>query len=166
MFLLIKDIELLLILNIFWLFVYIIDKKFHLYLKAVSSIALFNLGVSFGYLIIAFIKDFSPWYYIEYINLKVLLMTVSVFYFFSRVSIIEFFSFSRDFSFLLTITLSQVYTYKKTFKDFRDAFRSRVISVKEKEYVFIKNTFKFFFDKAMSDAKDRALAMKARGFFK
>jgi cobalt/nickel transport system permease protein len=82
-----------------------------------------------------------------------------------KVSIVEFFSFSREFSYLLTITLSQIFSYKKTFIDFRDAFRARVVHIKNKERLFIVNTFKFFFNKALRDSKERALAMKARGFF-
>ncbi|MEO1923254.1 MAG: hypothetical protein ABGX25_01895 [Nautiliaceae bacterium] len=92
-------------------------------------------------------------------------MTYFVFWYFSKVSIVEFFAFSREFSYLLTITLSQIYSYKKTFIDFRDAFKARVINVKNKEKQFIVNTFKFFLKKAMKDSKERALAMKARGFF-
>ena len=92
-------------------------------------------------------------------------MTYFVFWYFYKISIVEFFAFSREFSYLLTITLSQIYSYKKTFIDFRDAFRARVVNLRDKEKQFIANTFKFFLNKAMRDAKERALAMKARGFF-
>jgi cobalt/nickel transport system permease protein len=49
--------------------------------------------------------------------------------------------------------------------DFRDAFKARVVNIKKKEKQFIVNTFKFFLNKAIRDSKERALAMKARGFF-
>lgn len=93
------------------------------------------------------------------------MMTYFVFWFFEKVNIVKFFSFSKDFSYLLTMTLSQIYSYQKTFRDFRDAFRARVVSLREKEKDFISNTFMFFFKKAYKDSKERALAMRARGFF-
>ncbi len=133
--------------------------------KVIKSIFLFNLGVSVGYVIMAFIKNFSPLKYLLYINLKVFLMTYFVFYFFSKVDVVRFFSFSKELSYLLTITLSQIYSYKKTFIDFRDAFRARVVSLRDKEKQFIVRTFNFFLKKALKDSKERSLAMKARGFF-
>lgn len=133
--------------------------------KVIYSVFLFNLGVSLGYILMAYFKHFSPWHYIIYINLKVFMMTYFVFWFFEKVNIVKFFSFSKDFSYLLTMTLSQIYSYQKTFRDFRDAFRARVVSLREKEKDFISNTFMFFFKKAYKDSKERALAMRARGFF-
>ena len=133
--------------------------------RVVVSIFLFNLGVSVGYVLMGYIKGFNPWGYVLYINLKVFLMTYFVFWFFENVNVIEFFSFSKDLSYLMTMTLSQIFSYKKTFEDFRMAFKARVVSIRDKEKDFIANTFKFFFKKAMNDSKERALAMRARGFF-
>jgi len=165
-FLSLKDIELI-ATSLFLLVVFtlLLDKKPSLLIKSVKAILFFNLGVSVGYVILAYFKDINPWHYVLYINLKVILMTYFVFWYFNRVSIVEFFSFSKEFSYLLTITLSQIFSYKKTFIDFRDAFRARVVHIKDKEKQFIVNTFKFFLNKAMRDSKERALAMKARGFF-
>jgi cobalt/nickel transport system permease protein len=133
--------------------------------RVIISIFLFNFGVSVGYIVMGYIKHFNPWDYVLYINLKVFLMTYFVFWFFEKVNVVEFFSFSKDFSYLMTMTLSQIFSYKKTFEDFRLAFKSRVVSLRDKEKDFIANTFKFFFKKAMKDSKERALAMRARGFF-
>jgi len=133
--------------------------------KVFFSILFFNTGVSLGYVFMAYFKGISPWHYIVYINLKVFMMTYFVFWFFSKVNVVEFFSFSKDFSYLLTMTLSQIFSYKKTFEDFRMAFKSRVVSLRDKEKKFISNTFRFFFRKAMRDSKEKALAMRARGFF-
>ena len=133
--------------------------------RVIFSIFLFNFGVSVGYVLTGYIKGFNPWGYVLYINLKVFLMTYFVFWFFERVNVVEFFSFSKDFSYLMTMTLSQIYSYKKTFEDFRMAFKARVVSIRDKEKDFIANTFKFFFKKAIKDSKERALAMSARGVF-
>ena len=143
----------------------ITDKNLKIFLKSIKSVILFNLGVSIGYLILAIFKNISPWHYLIYINLKVILMTFFVFYFFSKVSLVEFFSFSKELSYLLTISLSQIFSYKKTFEDFKMAFRARVYKLTDKSPKFITRTFEFFFQKALKDSKERTLAMKARGFF-
>lgn len=133
--------------------------------KVIISIFLFNFGVSIGYILMSYIKGIDPWYYIVYINMKVFMLTYFVFWFFDKVNVVEFFSFSKDLSYLMTMTLSQIFSYKKTFEDFRMAFKSRVVSLRDKEKTFIANTFQFFFKKAMKDSKEKSLAMKARGFF-
>jgi len=133
--------------------------------RVLFSIFLFNFGVSLGYLIFAAIKGIAPWEYLCYINLKVFVLTYCVFFFFEKVSVVQFFAFSKELGFLLTMTLAQIYSYKRTFEDFRQAFRSRVVSLRDKEYRFIATTFDFFFKKALSDAKEKSLAMRARGFF-
>lgn len=133
--------------------------------KIIKAIFFFNTGVSLGYIVFSYFEKISPWNYIIYINLKVYMMTFFVFYFFKKISIIKVLGFNKEFSYLLTITLSQIFSYRKTFIDFRDAFKSRVVNIRDKEKQFIINTFKFFLNKAMRDSKERALAMKARGFF-
>ncbi len=147
------------------LFVFVTDKNLKIFFKSIKSVLFFNLGVSLGYVVLALFKNISPWEYLIYINSKVVLMTLFIFYFFSKVSIVRFFAFSEDMSYLLTITLSQIYSYKKTFEDFRMAFVSRVVDLRNKEKQFIKNTFKFFLTKALRDSKERTMAMKARGSF-
>ncbi len=134
--------------------------------RVLKAFVLFNLGVSIGYLIMAYIKDFSPWEYLLYINLKVYMMSYFVFWFFSRVDLLSFVSFSSTLTYLMSISLSQIYSYRKSFEDFLLAYRSRVIhKVRSREYAFIGRVLEFFFTKAMRESKERALAMKARGFF-
>jgi len=134
-------------------------------IKVLKSIMFFNTAITIGYIIACFIKGTSPWDYVVYINLKVYMLTYFVFWYFSRVSIIEFFAFSKDMGYLLTITMSQIFSYKKTFEDFRSAFRARVVSLRDKEKIFIKQVFSFFLSKSIYDSKEKSLSMKARGFF-
>jgi len=134
--------------------------------KVLKSIMIFNLGVSIGYIIMAMLKDINPWNYIIYINLKVYALTFFVFWFFSKVSIVSFFSFSKELSYLLSISLSQIYSYRKTFEDFRLAYKARFIKkYKERKRDFIRVVFSFFLKKSMHDSHERVLAMRARGFF-
>ncbi|MDX1808146.1 MAG: hypothetical protein R3331_01270 [Sulfurospirillaceae bacterium] len=134
--------------------------------RVLKSIFIFNLGVSIGYIVMALLKDINPWGYIIYINLKVYALTFFVFWFFSKVSIVGFFSFSKDLSYLLSISLSQIYSYRKTFEDFRLAYKARFIKkYRERKTDFIRVVFSFFLKKSMSDSKERVMAMRARGFF-
>ena len=139
---------------------------FKLNKRVLQSVVWFNLSISIGYLIMSVLKGFSAWEYLLYINLKVYLLTYFVFYFFSKVDMIEFFSFSKELSFLLSIALSQIISYKKTFEDFRLAYKARVVrSLREREKGFVGRVFEFFLLKALRDSKERTMAMKARGFF-
>ena len=151
------------IIAILWLISF--KQSYKLTLKVIKSIFLFNFGISIAYLIMALFKN-SSLDYLLYINLKVFAMTYFVFWFFSKNNMVQFFSFSKELSYLLTITLSQIYSYKKTFEDFRLAYKARVIrKIRERENGFITKTFEFFLKKALKDSKERSLAMKARGFF-
>jgi len=155
---------LLFALPILWLFSY---KEFYrLNKKVLKSILLFNLGVSLGYLLVSYLKGVSGWEFLFYINLKVYILTYSVFLFFERVDVVEFFSFSKELSYLLMISLSQIISYKKSFEDFRLAYRARVVrNLRQRERGFITTVFEFFMKKALNDSKERTMAMKARGFF-
>ena len=151
------------IILILWLISF--KQSYKLSIKVIKSIFFFNLGISIAYLIMALFKD-TNLDYIIYINLKVFAMTYFVFWFFSKNNMIQFFSFSKDLSYLLTITLSQIYSYKKTYEDLRLAYKARVIKkIRERQNGFITKTFEFFLKKALKDSKERSLAMKARGFF-
>jgi len=160
-----KNIEYLIFIT---LFLWLISFKEFLKInkRVLKSIILFNLGVTLGYIIMAYFKHINPWHYIIYINLKVYTLTFFVFYFFSKISPVQFMAFSKDLGYLTTITLSQIYSYKKTFEDFRLAFKSRTYKLKDKSPKFITRTFEFFLKKAIKDSEERTLAMKARGFFK
>ncbi len=130
--------------------------------KVIFSILFFNLAVTVGYVIMSYIKDFSPWEYLLYINTKVYTTTFFVLLFFERVNVVQFIEFSKTLSYLLTITLSMIYSYKKTFEEFRLSIKARGGI---EDMGFLKRVSLFFFQKAMVDSKQRALAMRARGFF-
>ncbi len=156
-------IYLIFVIPILWIIS--INNAYFLTKRVLKAIIIFNLGVTLGYILMAFIKNINPWHYIIYINLKVFVLTYFVFWFFSVISPVQFMSFSKDLGYLTTITLSQIFSYKKTFEDFRLAFKSRVYKLKDKDPKFITRTFDFFLTKALKDANERTLAMKARGFF-
>ncbi len=153
-------------LCLFGLWLLSIKEFWRLNRKVIKSILFFNLGVSIGYAILSFVKGINPLDYLLYINLKVYLLSYFVFWFFSRVDIVEFFSFSKDLSYLLMIALSQIISYKKSFEDFKLAYKARVVhKLTQRERGFITRVFEFFLKKSLHDSKERSLAMKSRGFF-
>ncbi|ADV45356.1 hypothetical protein [Nitratifractor salsuginis] len=134
--------------------------------RVLAGIFWFNGVTSAGYALVASLKGVPFAGYLLLFNLKVYAISYFVLWFFSRVDLVKFFAFSRDLSYLLTITLFHMTTYKKSFEDFRMAYRARVVrKLRRQEEGFILRVFDFFLSKAMRDAKERTLAMKARGFF-
>ena len=147
------------------LYIIALPNSWRIGIKVFRGILLFNSAVSIGYLIFSWIENFDPLPYLLYINLKVFTLTFFVFFFFSRVNLLEFFAFSRQLSYLLTITISQILTYRQLFQEFRLAFKSRVVELRKWEREFIKSTFLFFLERALKEGRERSLAMKSRGFF-
>ncbi len=135
-------------------------------IRVIRSILIFNLGVSLGYAAMALWRHETPWEYLFYINLKVYLLTYFVFWFFTHYSIVQIVGFSKDLSYLTTIALSQIFSYKKSFEELRLAYLSRGWRLKDKNPAFIARAFEFFLEKSFYDANERTLAMKARGFFR
>ena len=161
-----SHIYLIVIINLLFFYTFNLRKILILSKKVIKSILYFNLGISLGYILISFFREIEIIEYIIYINLKVFTITYFVFLFFQKNNIIEFFSFSKNLSYLLTITLSQIYSYQKTFEDFRVAYKARVIKkLQHQEKGFIEKTFIFFLKKSLKDSKERTLALKSRGFF-
>ena len=163
--LLIKRADILAFLLIFLWFVSYKDFK-ETNIKIIKYVLPFNAGVSVGYIVMSLFKDVAVVDYLLYINLKVYVLSYFVLYFFSKIDMVRFFSFSKNLGFLLNIAMSQIISYTKSFEEFRCAYKARVVKrLKEREKEFIKRVLHFFFDKAMKDARERALAMRARGFF-
>ena len=159
-----SSIYMLYIIPILWLFSY--KEFFRLNKKVIKSILFFNLGITLGYILISYLKNESFYEYVFYIDLKVYLLTYFVIWFFRRIDIVGFFAFSKDLSYLLSISLSQIYSYRKSLEDLVLAYRTRVISkIYKRDRLFVLRLFDFFMQKSMKDAKQRALAMRARGFF-
>lgn len=142
-----------------------VHKIVQLTLRVIKSVFFFNMGVSLGYVIMSLWQHVTPWEYLITINLKVYVLTYFVFLFFELYSIVQIMDFSKDLGYMTTIALSQIVSYRKSFEDFRLAFVSRGLRLRDKHPKFIAHTFEFFLDKTIHDANERTLAMKARGFF-
>jgi len=135
--------------------------------KSIKAIFLFNISVTIGYMIKAYFTGDDFWAYILRFNLRVFDISFLVFYTFSKINLLRAFSFSKSLKLLLVSTLSQIVSFQKTYEDFMLAMKSRSVrklSYKDKRG-FIASMFYFFFKKSLHNAKERTLALKARGFF-
>jgi len=161
----IKNVNVLyFILPVFWVISF--NDFIKLNKKVIKSVFFFNLNITIGYILMGYIKGVLIFQYLIYINLKVYLLTYFVLWFFDKVDMVKFFSFSKELSYLLSISFSQIISYKKTYEDMRLAFKARVIKkLKKRQKGFVTNSFRFFFEKALHDSKERSFAMKSRGFF-
>lgn len=135
--------------------------------KALKSIFFFNIAISVGFFIISLLNQ-KPWMeYLLLFNLRVFDLTLSTMLFSHYVNIALALSFSKTLSFLLSISLSQIYSYQKSYENFMLSLKSRLIKkMRERsQKEFITSVFGYFFTKALYDSEEKSLALKARGFF-
>lgn len=135
--------------------------------KALKSIFFFNIAISIGFVAIALLQH-KPWMeYLLLFNLRVFDLTLTTMLFSHYVNIALALSFSKTLSFLLSISLSQIYSYQKSYENFMLALKSRLIKKmgERAKKEFITSVFGYFFTKALYDSEEKSLALKARGFF-
>ena len=149
------------------LFVILANKDFFQILKKTTiSIIFFNLIVSLSYIIMSVMnnKDWSE--YVILINLRVFDATFLTFLLASKVNLFRAVSSSKNFSFLLLLSYSQIIMYKRNYENFKLSFRSRnlIRTDKKQIYNFIRSTFIFFFNKSIHNSKEISLEMKSRCF--
>ena len=135
--------------------------------KSFKAIVFFNIAITLGYLIIALVQQ-KPWLdYLLLFNLRVFDLTLTTMLFSHYVNIALALSFSKTLSFLLSISLSQIYSYQKSYENFMLALKSRLIKKMSEraQKEFITSVFGYFFTKALYDSEEKSLALKARGFF-
>jgi len=135
--------------------------------KALKSIFFFNIAISIGYIAIAVLQERVWLEYILLFNLRVFVLTLTTLLFSHYVNITLALSFSKTLSFLLSVSLSQIYSYQKSYENFMLALKSRLIKKMNEraKKEFITSVFGYFFTKALYDSEEKSLALKARGFF-
>lgn len=127
----------------------------------------FNLAVSLAYVLLAELRGFSPWDTLLLLNLRVLTLTLLTFLFIRRVNLFRALAFSPTLSWLLTLAYSQALGFQRAHADFRLALTSRS-PVRPRlidRYRASAAAAAWFMDKALASARERAQALRARGFF-
>ncbi|MBU1699488.1 MAG: energy-coupling factor transporter transmembrane protein EcfT [Candidatus Eisenbacteria bacterium] len=134
--------------------------------KAALSIIIFNSVVTLSYIGISLLNNKISLYYICLINLRVFLITSMTFLLHERFSPFRAFAFSQTLLFLLTLSYSQINTFKKLAVDFHLALKSRSI-----RRLAIRDLYRhaatlggFFLQKAVTQASEVSQAMRSRGF--
>jgi len=157
------------LLGLYALIIVILAQKACLRLlkRAVKSILFFNLTISIAYIIMAIAHQRSWGNYILLFNMRVLDLTLLTFLFTHYANVAQALSFSKTLSFLWTISLSQIYSYQKSYDNFMLSLKSRMIKKmnERSKKEFIASVFGYFFKKALYDSEEKSLALKARGLF-
>ena len=135
--------------------------------RACIAILLFNLVITLSYGVLAGLRGTFSLEFVVLVNLRVLLLTSLTFLFASRVNPFEALSFSRNLTYLFTLSYSQSMAFKQTLANFRLAFRSRCI-----ERVGLRDRYRhsakmgvYFLDKSLHRATEITRVMRSRGFF-
>lgn len=162
--------ELLMILCFLLLFLLSapIKNKLKLLKHSLFSFFLFSFVISFSYLLLDLSSGNREG--VEYflmINLRSFGMTFLTFLFLRIANLYKALDFSKTLTFLLVIAVSNVLTYKRLLKDFKDALKSRSIgkTTRQTSFAFIKRLSLFFFDKSVYTSREVYQAMKSRGFY-
>ena len=135
--------------------------------RALRLVLLFNLAVSLGDLLLAWLRELSPWHTLLLLNLRVLLLTSLTFLFMARVNLFKALAFSPGLTWLLGLAYSQALTFRRSYTDFRLALESRSVRRPRlvDRYRASAAAAARGIDKSLARARETALALRARGFF-
>jgi cobalt/nickel transport system permease protein len=136
--------------------------------RAFLSIVLFNSVVTVSYVLFSLWRGGFSAHYVVLVNLRVFLLTYMTFLLAYRIDPFRALSFSRSLLYLLTITYSQALTFRRIFRDFLLARKSRTVGRLSAGdlYRHGASTGAYFLQKAAGDAEEIARAMDSRGFFR
>jgi cobalt/nickel transport system permease protein len=135
--------------------------------RALRAVLLFNLVISVGYAASALFGQAVSLDYLILVNIRVYLLTFLTFTLAYRIDILRALSFSRNLSYLVTLVLSQIISFRRLFEDLRlaaESRRLRRLRLRER-YLQSAAAAVHLFDRAEHDAREIALAMRSRGFF-
>lgn len=135
--------------------------------RALRLVLLFNLAVSLGYLLLAWLHELSPWHTLLLINLRVLMLSCITFLFMERVNLFKALDFSPSLTWLLGLAYSQALSFRRSYEDFRLALLSRSLQRPRlaDRYRASAAAASWFLDRGLATARETALALRARGFF-
>lgn len=135
--------------------------------RALRAVLYFNLVVSLGYAAGALFGQIVSAGYLILVNIRVYLLIFLTFVLMARVDLLRALNFSRSLTFLTTLALSQVITFRRLFEELRLAAESRRLRRLRLRDGYLQSaaTAVQLFDKAERTSGEIALAMRSRGFF-
>jgi len=134
---------------------------------ALKAILFFNSVVTVSYTIVSVVQDGFSLEYVVLVNIRVFVLTFLTFLAARRINILRAVSFSRTLSYVITLALGQLVTFRRMLVDFRMAMASRSIRrpAMKDMYRHAASSASFFFLKALNDSTEITDGMKSRGFF-
>ena len=137
-----------------------------LFYTAVKLSALFSLFITLSYSVLLYMHAQSFWHYFLTVNLRSLDMLILTLLFGSRVNLYEAFSFSKELTFLLVLSVSKIMSVQRVFADYKDVLRSRTIKKPNhsEAYDYIGSAIGGFLDRNIQESKENYEAMRSRGF--
>jgi len=135
--------------------------------KAIRAIAVFNSVVTVSYALVSAARGEFSIEYLVLVNTRVFVLTFLTFLAARRINLLRTVSFSRTLSYVITLAIGQMATFRRLLGDFRMAMASRSIRrpAMRDMYRHAASSASFFFLKALSDSADITDGMKSRGFF-
>ncbi len=135
--------------------------------RALRAVVFFSLVVSVGYAGGALFGQSVSIEYLIRINIRVYLLIFLTFVLTARIDLLRALSFSRSLTYLATLTLSQIITFRRLFQDMRLAAESRRLRRLRLRDGYLQSASAAvqLFDKAERTSGEIALAMRSRGFF-
>jgi len=140
-------------------------KRLFKLLKRVVIILFFvNFIISVFYFYLATVNGSFSYLSLVLFNLRTFTLLFLTFSMLEKVNIFSVFSFSKTLSFLLILSYSQMLAFKKTYRDFSSANKSRtIIKPKIKNiHIFIGNMMVFFIRQVMVNSTEILMALKSR----
>jgi cobalt/nickel transport system permease protein len=134
--------------------------------KTVKLMALFSLFITLSYSFMLYIHSQSFWHYFVTVNLRSFDMLFLTLLFGSRVNLYEAFSFSKELTFLLVLSVSKIMSVQRVFGDYKDALRSRTLKkpTRNEVYGYMGSAIGGFLERNIQESKENYEAMRSRGF--
>lgn len=136
--------------------------------RTLVAMLAFSAVVSVGYAVAGLLAGNLDLEYLIRINIRVFLLTFLTSLLAARTDFLRALNFSNGLTYLATLVLSQIITFRRLFEDLRlaaESRRLRRLRLRER-YLHSAAAAVFLFDRAEHDVREIALAMRARGFFR
>jgi cobalt/nickel transport system permease protein len=134
--------------------------------RAALAVLFFTGLVTISYVAIAAARGALAWRFVLLLNLRVFLLAQMAFLLQARINPFRALAFSPLLVQLVTLSYSQITTFRRLFADFRLALRSRSLASPRLRDLYRHGaaTAAFFLGKALRDTTEITQAMTARGF--
>ena len=139
---------------------------FRLAKRTFLALIFFNSAVSISFILLSVSRGVDFLAPLVLINARTSLLTFAAFLMIDRVNLFSALSFSGNLTYLLTLSYSQILTFRGVLSELVLSLRSRTITRPGRRdlYRFVSAAVYLFLDRALHNSREITLAMKSRGF--